>query len=1262
MSREGGGTLRQSTKKLTAAELRASRNVTSATTGETARTARKLKKLLRPSTLAHYQREMNQFRQHLAETYFDAQHPENMPTFEYWADGKTVDEVLGDGGPPLTVQILHAYMRWRVGGMSGKIGDYKVPSLASCHINLVTFWNAYEYFTDTYTPNSVLVSADTYINTTLKDEFGLHDETRARRTPDGAVLKDVIINTWSPDLTHTNTLSRVYQLATLAFQGCSASRIGAILRSTTSGYQTSEFDARALCYKDITVHLTPSDEPDDYNIATVDFRLRFTKTKEMSVGYFDAIVHSAAANRMHILQNRPHHLYETAIPGLNGPLFLLIIAIADGAIEDDPSLEWIFDPKCLEGLDTKQIKWKKEWLERPIFRRQLYESPDNMPSNDNSSIGELTHTNKAYSADSYNALLKKACTVAGYPVAFASHDLRTAAIQAMMALDTTRLEVLKLAIGHKLSQDTWALYMQGKNLLNFTDAIFGSGSTADKLSKLNQMSMEKDPNMPLWLSKDRLEQLLDEEDLYNIREEQRRIRSRNLARYGSIDLAPENIKHQLKKLTMEYKNAYEVLYRRYLTAEIQAYREKRLRIPTDPSKLANEIATEVQAIDIASQADAFPSADLVGDCIDAGTSVLMALDFSKANQIVELLKADGTEEDALEQLCKDHDPKRQNQDETSTVTSSRSVAQEVQSQQAGESSTTQTQSQAEVRATTSDHPPPSSFSQTATQPERIAELQSKQSSVSVENFSQPQSSSSIPNVPQETSKQSAVVSSLMEPEETPSPEDASIEGTCYALEAIMLMLMDPSTDKVKLGRMILDLPTKTIGVQGWYPGMMVKKINGVDTCPSCEKPIKDCVSSPKSKKTDRGTLMNKIKTHIFIETRDKAKEEALPDMISSYNQIQACPACLGIKVQELEYPTDQEVDAIKSYLVKEAESKWVLGWSNHFKYNHGAGEICSCGYVNTESREQQFMHLIVRHKLMVCSLGARIDNALRQQSKPTPLGPHHFPDPKYSLLDCAFHPDPAEWEQYCEYEFNQTIKLEGHHTWAARDDMVLLKAERDLRATLLEDLQNLLPIEIDATEQDTRAQAVIIHANSFVCSHFGRCFICLYDETKTWTDRMVYYHDRKDQRAHILLHFIQMFSDNHPHLKKIPANASKKTKSEIGNYSITYFNIIAYLKQIPQSCLPTSEEEWYDSLREFSNTMRLPQAVSAGLVKELRKKRKAKSTPKKSKSKKKKTKKSETESEETEESLSESGESDPFAHIPSLPSTPRKRKTSYKGT
>lgn len=82
-------------------------------------------------------------------------------------------------------------------------------------------------------------------------------------------------------------------------------------------------------------------------------------------------------------------------------------------------------------------------MEQPVCR-MIAERPQPYPiQGENSKTGSLADfliDMNAFGAWTYNELIKSLCHIAGYPIAFASHDLRRLAAQSAMSIKCERIQ------------------------------------------------------------------------------------------------------------------------------------------------------------------------------------------------------------------------------------------------------------------------------------------------------------------------------------------------------------------------------------------------------------------------------------------------------------------------------------------------------------------------------------------------------------------------------------------------------------------------------------------------------------------------------------------------------------------------------------------------------------------------------------------------------------------------------------------------------
>lgn len=98
---------------------------------------------------------------------------------------------------------------------------------------------------------------------------------------------------------------------------------------------------------------------------------------------------------------------------------------------------------------------------------------------------------QVWTSTRYDQVLSAACGLAGYPVHFASHDIRVACIRAAVTQSCEsqstasssnlnspayRLQEIQYAIGHSTASDTWTKYMGGTSSVLFQHLLFGTAS------------------------------------------------------------------------------------------------------------------------------------------------------------------------------------------------------------------------------------------------------------------------------------------------------------------------------------------------------------------------------------------------------------------------------------------------------------------------------------------------------------------------------------------------------------------------------------------------------------------------------------------------------------------------------------------------------------------------------------------------------------------------------------------------------------------
>ena len=110
-----------------------------------------------------------------------------------------------------------------------------------------------------------------------------------------------------------------------------------------------------------------------------------------------------------------------------------------------------------------------------------------------------------------------------------------------------------------------------------------------------------------------------------------------------------------------------------------------------------------------------------------------------------------------------------------------------------------------------------------------------------------------------------------------------------------------------------------------------------------------------------------------------------------------------------------------------------------------------------------------------------------------------FPLPPYSYFDHAYHPDPAEYEQFC------------HGIYLSRIDV---KAQPFTVDPAINGI-DILPAADRGSHLDERYK-MLLHSNVVVQQ--GICIACTVAPHKTWAQRMNCWHDRGDYRLHCSAH------------------------------------------------------------------------------------------------------------------------------------------------
>ena len=169
------------------------------------------------------------------------------------------------------------------------------------------------------------------------------------------LTSDVVAALFSPDLVNEFTVFRLYTLLVINLQVASASRVGAILRSTQ--YSDAEYATRALQWRHCEVWIHhPDQKRDRYNLVQIQFKLEYTKTSTGKVSLllpFRSCTPDA--------QGRKYDMYDADLPAFFGASMLLALGVADGVFVGDPQLAWLLDPEVLEGKESRILPIKESW-------------------------------------------------------------------------------------------------------------------------------------------------------------------------------------------------------------------------------------------------------------------------------------------------------------------------------------------------------------------------------------------------------------------------------------------------------------------------------------------------------------------------------------------------------------------------------------------------------------------------------------------------------------------------------------------------------------------------------------------------------------------------------------------------------------------------------------------------------------------------------------------------------------------------------------
>lgn len=139
--------------------------------------------------------------------------------------------------------------------------------------------------------------------------------------------------------------------------------------------------------------------------------------------------------------------------------------------------------------------------------------------------------------------------------------MRSAVVQASVKSGLYQIQEIQHGIGHSVLTDTWTVYMQGTNSVNFQAALFTGATFTDTLAQMSQMRLERVPGLQPFLSKAGRETIVSDPEIIAIQSEQDQIASDLRAQYGTLSNAPAEAKVRYKELAAKGRSVYNALYR-----------------------------------------------------------------------------------------------------------------------------------------------------------------------------------------------------------------------------------------------------------------------------------------------------------------------------------------------------------------------------------------------------------------------------------------------------------------------------------------------------------------------------------------------------------------------------------------------------------------------------------------------------------------------------------------------------------------------------
>ncbi|KAM5348918.1 hypothetical protein ACJ41O_008741 [Fusarium nematophilum] len=306
---------------------------------------------------------------------------------------------------------------------------------------------------------------------------------------------------------------------------------------------------------------------------------------------------------------------EEDIPALCPVSHVLAKALAEGVI-DAPGYQTRAEPFFSTKLNQPsiKIKWKREWLHRPVFRRTL----DDLGTKSNEPLTAATFDSHSIRLGVAMGLLER-LTEYAYRRGFAN-----------CVDENYRQSVRDQGLRHRPNS---TIYQEAYHNANCNavvqDAFLGRGTATPYLAIFNHMGLRRDENAPKVVSDELMCAIGPSSDVRRLEEEVKKMKADLEEKYGRISSAPKEDqsryarkreelrtarqKHRRKVFKMIYKDHFDAKDEEELQKQLQGIRE-----PEVKREVQHVLQQRTQVADILSDMDdAIPQQEIVQRKVEA---------------------------------------------------------------------------------------------------------------------------------------------------------------------------------------------------------------------------------------------------------------------------------------------------------------------------------------------------------------------------------------------------------------------------------------------------------------------------------------------------------------------------------------------------------------------------------------------------------------------------------------------------------------------